>query len=96
MYPHERSLVERMIGKPFALLGVNSDANREELKATLLQEGITWRSWWDEGRTDGPIHTQWQVARRPAIYVLDAEGIIRYKDVTKDDLDRAVEELVGS
>jgi len=25
MYPHERSLVQKMEGKPFALIGVNSD-----------------------------------------------------------------------
>ena len=32
MYPHERSLVKRLENKPFALLGVNSDRDREALK----------------------------------------------------------------
>jgi hypothetical protein len=32
MYPHERSLVKKMEGKPFALIGVNSDADRDALK----------------------------------------------------------------
>ena len=45
MYPHERSLVKRLEGKPFALIGVNSDADREELKQVLQQERITWRSF---------------------------------------------------
>ncbi len=76
------------------MLGVNSDPDREELKQTLLTEGITWRSWWDEGRTDGPIHTKWQVTQRPAIYVLDGDGVIRFKDVLEEDLDRAVDSLV--
>ena len=31
MYPHERSLVKKMEGKPFVLLGVNSDADREQI-----------------------------------------------------------------
>jgi hypothetical protein len=29
MYPHERSLVNRLAGKPFVLLGINSDDDRE-------------------------------------------------------------------
>ena len=30
MYPHERSLVERLKDKPFALIGVNSDTDKDE------------------------------------------------------------------
>ena len=86
--------MERLAGQPFVLLGINSDPDREKLKQTLLEERINWRSWWDEGRTDGPIHTQWQVARRPAIFVLDADGVIRFRDVFEDDLDRAVDSLI--
>jgi hypothetical protein len=41
MYPHERSLVKRLEGKPFALIGVNSDRDREELKPILTSEQIT-------------------------------------------------------
>ncbi len=32
MFPHERSLVKRMEGRPFALIGVNSDSDPEYLK----------------------------------------------------------------
>jgi hypothetical protein len=35
MYPHERSLVKKMEGKPFALIGVNSDEDRDALKPVL-------------------------------------------------------------
>ena len=73
MYPHERSLVKRLEGKPFALLGVNSDP-KERLKQVLVKEKITWRSWWDGGSTGGPIATKWAVEGWPTIYVLDAKG----------------------
>ena len=53
MYPHERSLVKKHAGKPLAILGVNSDKDRDELKKVLEKERITWRSFWD-GR-GGPI-----------------------------------------
>ena len=32
MYPHERSLVEKLKDKPFVILGVNSDKDREKPK----------------------------------------------------------------
>ena len=38
MYPHERSLVNRLEKKPFALLGINSDEDRGALKKVLEKE----------------------------------------------------------
>ena len=95
MYPHERSLVRQFADKPFVLLGVNSDSDREELKGILEKEQITWRSWWDQGRPDGPIQTLWNVTARPAIYLLDGNGVIRYKDVSEEELDEAIRELIS-
>jgi hypothetical protein len=77
--PHERSLVKRLEGKPFALLGINSDKDREVVKKAVAKEGITWRSWWNGGGTDGPITRKWNVHSWPALYLLDATGVIRYK-----------------
>jgi hypothetical protein len=93
MYPHERSLVKQWSGQPFVLLGVNSDADRGELQKVLESEQLTWRSWWDRS-IDGPIHKQWQVTLRPAIYLLDKNGVIRYKDVLDRELDDAIARLM--
>jgi hypothetical protein len=94
MYPHERSLVKRLTNKPFALLGINSDPGREELKEVLKKEQITWRSWWDGGSTSGPIASKWNVTGWPTIYVLDAKGVIRYRDVRGEKMDEAVNKLL--
>jgi hypothetical protein len=94
MYPHERSLVKRLEGKPFAILGINSDKKRDELKKNLEQEHITWRSWWDGGSTEGPIATRWNVTGWPTIYVLDGQGVIRYKNVRGPEMDTAVDSLL--
>jgi hypothetical protein len=94
MYPHERSLVKRLESKPFALLGINSDSDREKLKEVLKKEEITWRSWWDGGSTSGPIASKWNVTGWPTIYVLDAKGVIRHRDVRGKDLDEAVDKLL--
>src|SRR5262245_36354560 len=93
MYPHERSLVKRLKGKPFALLGVNSDP-KERLKQVLKKEEITWHSWWDGGDTSGPIATKWNVHGWPTIYVLDHKGVIRAKGPRGEELDKVVDNLL--
>jgi hypothetical protein len=93
MYPHERSLVKRLADRPFALLGINSDTDKNELKKALEKEKITWRSWWD-GSTSGPIATKWNVHGWPTIYVLDHKGVIRYKGPREKQLDEAVDTLL--
>ncbi len=95
MFPHERSLVKRLKDKPFALLGINSDSDRAALKKMNRAERITWRSWWDNGSVHGPIQTKWQVEKRPAIYVLDAQGVIRHKGTDGTGLDDAVNKLLA-
>lgn len=93
MYPHERSLVKRLEGKPFTILGVNSDP-KDRLRQALKKENITWRSWWDGGDTSGPIATKWNVQGWPTIYVVDHKGVIRYRDVREKQMDDAVEVLL--
>jgi peroxiredoxin len=93
MYPHERSLVKRLEGKPFALLGINSDP-KDRLREVLKKENITWRSWWDGGDTRGPIAKAWNVKGWPTTYVLDAKGVIRYKHVRDKQMDEAVDALL--
>ena len=94
MYPHERSLVSEYASRPFAIIGVNSDDDREVLKERILEESITWRSFWNRGSTRGPISTTWNVSGWPTLYLIDHEGVIRHKGLRGDKLDTALEELV--
>jgi len=97
MYPHERSLVQKMESKPFALLGINSDPSKDFLKKVIADEKMTWRSWWDGGSTGGPIASKWNVHGWPTLYVLDHKGVIRHKWMGSpgdEVLDKAIEKLV--
>jgi hypothetical protein len=95
MYEHERSLVKRLEDKKFALIGVNSDTNRTALKKVLKTEKITWRSFWNGGGTSGPISKAWNVTGWPSIWVIDANGIIRYRNVRGEAMDKAVDALLA-
>jgi hypothetical protein len=91
MFPHERSLVSRMSDRPFALLGVNADNNREQAQKRVETEKLNWRSFFDGNRK---ITRDWRVQYFPTIYVLDQNGVIRYRDVRDQAMDQAVEELL--
>jgi thiol-disulfide isomerase/thioredoxin len=93
LVPHERTLVERLKDKPFVLLGIDGDNDRERAKTAVKQERITWRSWWNSGPT-GPITAQYKVEGWPAVYVLDEHGVIRHKQVFEESLDEAVDALL--
>ena len=93
MYPHERSLVDSLKDRPFAIVGVNSDRNREVIRQRVEEEKINWRSFWD-GSTSGPISTRWNVSAWPTIYVIDHKGIIRAKNVRGPALDTWVMRLL--
>jgi thioredoxin family protein len=92
--PHSKALVERLKDKPFAFLGVNSDGDRDKVKKLLVEHSIPWRNAID-GDTKGPLSTRWNVTGWPTIFILDAMGVIRYRD-TRDpkQMDAAVDALL--
>lgn len=93
MLPHEKALVKRQKDQPFALIGINSDGPADKLKEILKKNEITWRQAVDES-TSGPLATRWNVSGWPTIYVIDAKGVIRYRDVRDKEMDDAVEKLL--
>ncbi|HWE39063.1 MAG TPA: TlpA disulfide reductase family protein [Isosphaeraceae bacterium] len=96
--PYERSLVERLRGKPFVLLGVNGDALRNRPRQLAARGEVTWRCWFDGG-DNGPIARAWHVRPWPAVFLIDARGVIRYRRVRRrlDEaaLDEAIDLLVA-
>lgn len=98
MFPHERSLVKRLSGKPFALLGVNSDGEGENVKQQLQKHQITWRSFKDERKPANSISKDWKVRAWPTLYLIDHKGVIRKRWVgspSSEVLDRELDRLVA-
>lgn len=148
MLPHERAMVDRLKAEPFALLGINSDGDRDvssqfnEAEKTAIKglgssEGqaidsirsgdpkvleklgpggaalrkkifdadlanlgkileknkITWRQA-VLGTTRGELPRRWNVQGWPTIYVVDAKGVIRFRDLRGDELESAVLGLI--
>ena len=94
MIPHERSLVKKLGDKPFVLIGVNSDDDVAKLKENLAKEEITWRSFFDGGSTDGPIATRWNIGGWPTTFIIDADGVIRARDLRDEEAEQMIVQLL--
>lgn len=85
--------MERHKDRPFAIVGVNTDRDKEKYKKGARDFGLSWRSAW-QGGTDGPIPTRWGVQSYPTMYLLDAQHRVRFINARGDKLDRAIEQLL--
>jgi thiol-disulfide isomerase/thioredoxin len=92
-YPIERALVKRLVGKPFVILGVNADSDKEALANTIESEKITWRSWYDGGSPGGPIATRWDVEVWPTLFLIDHRGVVRKRFLGWADINRLEESI---
>ena len=100
MVPIERALAERMRGKPFSLIGVNGDSARSDAKRVMEREQMNWPSFWNGERgPGGAISTAWNIHGWPTVFVIDAEGVIRFKFLgcgsnSSNRLNESVDELM--
>jgi thiol-disulfide isomerase/thioredoxin len=92
MIPHEREMVERLKDKPFVLVSISVDQEKETLQNFLDKEPMPWSHWWNG--SEGGIIEDWNVEAYPTIIVLDAKGVIRYKNLRGEELEEAVNQLL--
>ena len=86
-----QKLNEEMARKPFALIGVNCD-NKASMREEEVKK-VTWPSFKD-GR-EGPIAKLWNVNSWTDTWVLDRNGVIRYRDLRVWDVADAVNKLLA-
>jgi hypothetical protein len=86
-------LLDRLNGKPFAILGVYCDDDPAKAKAIAEESGMVWSSILDS--RSGPVSTAWHNQAWPCFDIVDSKGIIRYRHVSEIRVSEAVNALVN-
>jgi peroxiredoxin len=89
LLPQERALVKRYADQPFALLGVNNDEDRAKLKPFFAKQQITWPSFYDGADA---IAKRWNIKGWPAVFIIDAKGVIRHRHLRGEPSRRTARE----
>ncbi len=93
LYAQARALAERLKGRPFVVRSVHLDDAGVTVTRAIRAGEITWRCWWEKpGKS--PNCDRWHVGFIPSVFVIDAAGVIRDREVKGQALDRAVENLL--
>ena len=92
MIPHENEMVKALKDKPFALISISADDKKETLTKFLEETPMPWNHWWVGSQSK--VHEALNIEHYPTIYVLDAKGVIRYKEIRGTELEEAVEKLL--
>lgn len=63
----------------FAMLGISLDYERDALVNMLEKEKMTWPQFMDGKGWDNPISRMYRVSVLPTTYLIDPQGVIRYR-----------------
>ena len=94
LFPHERSLTRTLADKPFTIIGVNSARKTEIYETVCEPKNLTWPNFADR-QSESRISKDWRVKIWPTTYLIDKDGIIRYKGLRGEMLDIAIEKLLA-
>ena len=94
--PHERELFEKFRGRPFVVVGVNGDQDKDEALKAVTRTRMPWRSvWGGDKKGVRPIAEAWAVSGWPTVFVIDHEGVLRHDDLRGKRLDQPLEALIA-
>ncbi|MBL8859154.1 MAG: TlpA family protein disulfide reductase [Planctomycetes bacterium] len=92
LLPQFKELQTTFKDKPFTIVGVTNDTDKDAFKKFMADAGIDWKISW-QGGPQGPWIEQWGIARWPTVFVLDERGVIRLVNVEPPAIKAGVEQL---
>ncbi len=90
--PHEKKLLEQFKDKPFAILGVAVSHSEDELRKFLNKTPLPWPNIFDNN--PGLLAQDWNIDGFPTMIIIDAEGVIRYRDYGGPDIESTIQKLL--
>lgn len=97
--PSLKRVYQRFKDQGFTIIGVSLESDPELVARFAERNGMTWPiivDGADGGMATGPLATSYDVEAIPMSYLVDRSGTIRARRLLGDDVERAVEKLMGS
>jgi len=75
--PYIKQLSDKYKGRPFVVLGVNTDTNKAEYEKGMKKHEIPWRSFKNRLTDGSTISRKLQVQHYPSLILVDRRGVVR-------------------
>ena len=79
----------------FEIIGMSLDYDVDYLREFLAKHEILWPQISDSQGWDMALVTDYQISALPKNFLLDREGVIRYKDLRGENLQAKIYELLN-
>lgn len=93
--PNVKKVYEEYHDKGFEIIGISLDDKEANFNKYLDSEQMPWPQIFDGKGWRSEIGQLYAVTAIPATYILDRDGVIRYKNARGKELGKAVKELIG-
>ncbi len=93
--PKLLELYKEFHAKGFEIIGVSLDESAEDLRRVIESYGLPWPIAFEGKRWDNSVANLWRVYQIPTAYLLDKNGIIRFRDLEGEALRKAISELLA-
>lgn len=77
--------------KRFQLITANADVSKIHISKPIVRKRAAWIHYYD---LYGMLMNMFQIHTLPAVFLMDANGVVRKTDLDEEDLEKAVDELV--
>lgn len=92
--PNVKSVYGKYHEKGFEIIGVSLDDKKSKFEEYMQSQQMPWPQIFDGKGWRSEIGNLYAVSAIPSTYLIDQEGIIRYKNLRGNDLEKAVKELI--
>ncbi|HAF70345.1 MAG: Alkyl hydroperoxide reductase/ Thiol specific antioxidant/ Mal allergen [Acetothermia bacterium 64_32] len=93
--PNVISIYQEFHDQGLEIIGISLDTSESQLRQVLQEKGMSWPQYFDGKGWENEIALLYRVFGIPATFLLDREGIIRYRDLRGQELKEKVAELLG-
>lgn len=80
----------------FEILGISLDDEPGAWKKAIVKDKVKWLQVIDRGGWEAMTARTWNIMALPTSYLVDKEGRLIAMDLEKDELEKALKELLGN